>query len=96
MGKQKQLKRLKRIAKQLPPEIETVQRIERVRGEEILAKGTKEIVIDGKAHRVEKSKDYTARFEVKRRVNHADKLKKAYKTGKVQAVANYVDKYLPK
>ena len=86
-----ELKKLKRTAKLLPVEIETVKQRVRVTGEELIKDGVTNI---GENEKIKQNQVYVATQEKKRRVNHADKLKQAYKTGGVRGVKTYLDKYV--
>jgi hypothetical protein len=90
MGKQKQLKKLKRMAKELPAETETHTQSITVTGRELLSKGIREVKQGMATALVKPGKTYILRGQVERPVDHAAKMKQAYLIGGTSAVATYL------
>lgn len=95
MGKQKQLKKLKRMARELPQETETHTESIVATGMELMAKGIREVRQGMAVVPVKPGKTYNLRGQVDRPVNHADKMKQAYLKQGSAGVADYLKKYLP-
>jgi len=95
MGKQKQLKKLKRMAAALPSETETHTESIAATGRELLAKGIKQVKMPTGMEPVKAHKTYNLRGQVDRPVDHKAKLKQAYLRGGASAVADYLRNRLP-
>jgi hypothetical protein len=94
MGKQQDYKRLRRIAKKLPPDTKQVDRIKRVDGNElrVLIENTPgaklpEGGLSSKSY-------YRVRVTETQRVDHYAELKKAWDAGGLDAVRKYVEPYM--
>jgi hypothetical protein len=84
MGKSKQMKLLRKIAKQLP-ELITTQRA-KITGEELIANGIKKIA---NGEEVKNSESYVGAKKVP--LNHYKNLKRSYNKAKVKGAASYVN-----
>jgi citrate lyase synthetase len=88
MGKQSKLKRLRKLARTMPPETDYVIKVEKMTGKEIIEQDKRETLSNGE--KVNPGVIYNKRVKVPVPADHYEKMKKALKKGNVEAVRDYV------
>lgn len=87
MGKQKKLKAMRRLARELPPLDVNKNVTDKVTGSSLIAKGLKE---DSSGKALEAKITYKGVKRVAVPVNHYNQMKHSYKTGGSKAVGDYI------